>query len=307
MLLGIVASVISGLIAAMVATAKQRASAEDLPPGIRARAILLAVVGVLIPSQTTGQAAPRCLEVVAVGGASALLSAMQEATLILTEKPNSRGVRGVVWWQAFLESAELRSRAELEAIPWRPIGGDSIPRYRFSAEEIPCEGAGEPGAARDPGPTARQDTVGILQAAVAWADSKDRVHPRLLRAPLVVLERADRHAAPSPSDFPRGGFTRVEQEDLPFSRAVAEAEELSHVRVCAADRGPREARLCGLEPPWRVASIGFPTIQGDSATIGVALLPVETGYEGGSGFLLLLTRTPGGWEVAEARHSSEID
>lgn len=87
---------------------------------------ILAAVGFLIPMGATGQEAPRCFEIAAVGSQSTLLSRMQADALILTKDPYSRGMRGVVWWQAFLESGALEKSGKHEAIPWRPIGGDSV-------------------------------------------------------------------------------------------------------------------------------------------------------------------------------------
>lgn len=88
------------------------------------KAAVVALALSLVPG--AGPEAPRCFEVVEVGGESALLTGMRGDTLILTREPYSSGARDIVWWQAFLDSADPRISAGPEAIPWRPMGGDSI-------------------------------------------------------------------------------------------------------------------------------------------------------------------------------------
>lgn len=105
---------------------------------IRSWTYLFAILGFLIPTEATGQEAPRCFRVVAVGGESTFLSRLRADTLILTKDPYSRGIQDVVWWQAFLASADPRMSTEPEAIPWRPIEGDSI-EVQLSLSHVPAQ------------------------------------------------------------------------------------------------------------------------------------------------------------------------
>ena len=150
----------------------------------------------------------------------------------------------------------------------------------------------------------RQDTIQIVQAAVAWADSSQL---RPASAPVVVLERSVSQRARSPAEFPQGGISRSEPLQVPLRRAIESSAGLRHVLVCAHDRGPRADQLCGRDPPWLVVNLSLPRIEGDSAVISVDLLPVEDRYSGGAGFLLLLAKVGEKWEVADVGHFGEID
>lgn len=148
------------------------------------------------------------------------------------------------------------------------------------------------------------DTVQIVQAAVAWADSS-RLRPA--NAPLVILERAVTQRPPSPAGFSTGGITQSEPLEVPLRRAIENSAVLRNVLLCAHDRGPRADQLCGTNPPWLVAILSIPRIEGDSAVINIELLPVTDRYSGGAGFLLLLAKVGQKWEIAEVGSFGEID
>lgn len=181
---------------------------------------ILAAVGFLIPAAAAGQETSRCFEVVAVGGQSALLSRMETDTLVLTKAPYSRGTRGVVWWQAFLESAAPQTSGKDEAIPWRPIGGDSVEiqlpvlhgpsqlivqdsgsalrgyvrvtsdelgapdaRYDFLAEEIACEEV----VGRSRGQSRERNPVAVILSPELPGNSAYLVERRLEHTPYDVI------------------------------------------------------------------------------------------------------------------------
>jgi hypothetical protein len=154
--------------------------------------------------------------------------------------------------------------------------------------------------------SAQLDTAQIFIAAARWADS---AQSRPEGAPLVVLERLDRWRGPAPEEFRPGGIRRLPLENASVHLAAIfqGTDQLSGVLVCAGRRGPREDRLCEREPPWRVVAFSFPHIVGDSAVIGLSLLAVERTYDGGSDYSLLMHRTNRGWQIAQARHTGEID
>lgn len=151
---------------------------------------------------------------------------------------------------------------------------------------------------------ARQDTVQIIRAVVAWADSSDL---RPAGAPLVVLDRPISHRPPASDQFARGGSTRVDPVVVPLHAAIEDAEGLTDVLVCSHDRGPRADQLWDTRPPWLVANLSLPLVEGNAAVMSVDLLPVEGRYSGGAGFLLRLVKSGRRWSVASAQHRSEID
>jgi hypothetical protein len=154
--------------------------------------------------------------------------------------------------------------------------------------------------------SAQLDTAQIFIAAARWADS---VQSRPEGVPLVVLERLDPWRGPAPDQFRPGGIRRLPLENAAVQLATIfqGTEQLNDVLVCAGRRGPREDRLCEREPPWRVVAFSFPHIVGDSAVLELSLLAVERRYDGGSAYSLLVYRTDRGWEIAQTRHTGEID
>lgn len=139
----------------------------------------LAVLGLLFPAVLGAQERSRCFVVSSIDHRLTASAGLQGEILLLTREPYSRGLGGVVWWQAFLG----HPTPEADPLPWRGLKSDSIEvqlalfdvpsqlivensggalrgyvrlysdevgrppaRYSFMAEETQCQLPGPPGS-----------------------------------------------------------------------------------------------------------------------------------------------------------------
>lgn len=148
------------------------------------------------------------------------------------------------------------------------------------------------------------DTVGVLRAVVAWADTFEAPGSAV---PLVIVDRPSEMRPPPPAIF-RGRPEPLPVTHLPLNSIDDGTGAGRMVKLCAqddGDRGPGWTELCATRPPWRVIVLSVPHIVGDSAVVYADLFDVIDKYDGGAPFALLIERRAAGWTVI-ARDSRGI-